>query len=182
MERNNLQTIYWKEDYKTKLQDYIMKEEKTITYLKKLIKYFQDNNITYYNKFDKRDFDKIKRYFDKMIYYNNCQDNFSISYNIDILGNKQLYLYINNEIQYTCDIEISSKHLDDSTTYNNVLEQAQNRLIYVQEKYKQNKKILKNFDLYFKQYNDKVRQFKKFIDNTKLDNIIDIYIYAGRED
>ena len=40
---NSLQTIYWKEDYKTKLKDMIMKEEKTIEYLENIIKYFEEN-------------------------------------------------------------------------------------------------------------------------------------------
>lgn len=184
MEKQNLTTIYRKEEYKNKLNDYIMKEEKTIKYLKKLIKYFNDNNIITYKKFDKRDLDKIKKEFEKMIYYNHCQDNFSISCNNGILGNeKTLYIYINNEQQYNCDISISHTNLYDNTTeYYNVVEQATNRLNYIEEKYKQNKKILKNFEAYFKQYNDKVREFKKFIDNTKLDNIIDIYIYAKEED
>ena len=117
-----------------------------------------------------------------MIYYNNCQDNFSVHYETTITGTKQLYIYINNEKQYSCDIEISCTHLDDSVEYNNVLLIAKNRLLYVEEHYKQNKKIFKNFDAYFKKYNDKVREFKKFIDTTHLNNIIDIYIYANEKD
>ena len=38
MERNQLSTIYWKKDYKTKLEDTIKKQEKTIKYLKNIIK------------------------------------------------------------------------------------------------------------------------------------------------
>jgi hypothetical protein len=182
MNRNNLQTIYWKKDYKIKLEDTIKKENLTIKYLNKIIKYFENNNITYYKKFDKRDFNKIQEYLKNMIYYNHCQDNFSISYNTSIIGTKVLYIYINNEKQYNCDIEISCTHLDNSTEYNNVLEIAKNRLEYVKTRYNENKKILKNFDKYMKQYNDKVRNFKKFIDTTHLNNIIDIYIYANEKD
>ena len=182
MEKNQLTTIFWKEDYKNKLKDYIMKEEKTVKYLKNIIKYFEESNIEKYQKFDKRDLNKIEKYLEKMLYYNNCQDNFSIHCNESIIGSKTLYIYINNEQQYNSDIEIYSKHLDDSIEYHNVKEQAINRLNYVNTKLKQNKKILKNFDTYFKKYNDKVREFKKFINNTNLNNIIDIYIYAREDD
>lgn len=180
----NLTTIYWKEDYKNKLTDYIMKEEKTTKYLKNIIKYFEENNIQQYNKFDKRDLTKIEKYLQdkKMIYYNHCQDNFSISCNESIIGSRTLYIYINNEQQYNSDIEIYSRHLDGSIEWHNVMEQAKNRLLYVETRLKENKKIYKNFDKYFKQYNNKVREFKKFIDTTKLNNIIDIYIYAREQD
>lgn len=183
MEKNNLYTIYYKEDYKNKLKDYIMKEEKTIKYLKTIIKYFEENNIEKYTKFDKRDFTKIENYLKdkKMVFYEHCQNNFSIFCKENVFG-KVLYIYINNEQQYNCDIEIYTKHLDNTIEFCNVLEQAKNRLLYVQARYKENKKILKNFDSYFKKYNDKVREFKKFIDSTSLNNIIDIYIYAGKED
>lgn len=184
MEKMNLTTIFWKEDYKRKLQDYITKEEKTIKYLKNIIKYFEENNIETYNKFDKRDLNKIIKYFEnkKMIYYNHCQDNFSISTNSQIITSKTLYIYINNEQQYNCDIDIYTKHLDDSIEYHNVKEQAINRLAYVEARYKENKKILKNFDKYMDQFNKKVIDFKRFINNTSLNNIIDIFIYAREED
>lgn len=184
MEKMNITTIFWKEDYKRKLQDYITKEEKTIKYLKNIIKYFEENNIETYNKFDKRDLNKIIKYFEnkKMIYYNHCQDNFSISTNSQIITSKTLYIYINNEKQYNCDIDIYTKHLDDSIEYHNVKEQAINRLAYVDARYKENKKILKNFDKYMDQFNKKVIDFKRFINNTSLNNIIDIFIYAREED
>ena len=182
MKNNQLTTIYWKKDYKTKLEDTIKKQEKTIKYLKNIIKYFENNNITYYKKFDKRDFNKIQEHLKNMIYYNNCQDNFSVNYQTNVIGTKTLYIYINNEKQFSCDIEISCTHLDDSVEYNNVLEIAKNRLEYVKAKYNENKKIFNNFDKYMKQYNDKVRDFKKFIDTTHLNNIIDIYIYANEKD
>lgn len=185
MEKNSLYTIYYKEDYKNKLKDYIMKEEKTIKYLKNIIKYFEENKIEKYSKFDKRDFTKIENYLKdkKMVFYNHCQDNFSIHCKEDILGKqKTLYIYINNEQQYNCDIEIYYKNYDGTIEFYNVQEQAKNRLLYVETRLKENKKILKNFDSYFKKYNDKVREFKKFIDSTSLNNIIDIYIYAGKED
>ena len=184
MEKMNLSTIFWKEDYKRKLQDYITKEEKTIKYLKNIIKYFEENNIETYNKFDKRDLNKIIKYFEdkKMIYYNHCQDNFSINTNSQIITSKTLYIYINNEKQCNCDIDIYTKHLDDSIEYHNVKEQAINRLAYVETQYKENKKILKNFDKYMDQFNKKVIDFKKFINNTSLNNIIDIFIYAREED
>lgn len=184
MEKMNLTTIFWKEDYKRKLQDYITKEEKTIKYLKNIIKYFEENNIETYNKFDKRDLNKIIKYFEnkKMIYYNHCQDNFSISTNSQIITSKTLYIYINNEQQYDCDIDIYTKHFDDSIEYHNVKEQAINRLAYVEARCKENKKILKNFDKYMDQFNKKVIDFKKFINNTSLNNIIDIFIYAREED
>lgn len=184
MEKNNLSTIYWKEDYKNKLNDYIMKEEITIKYLKNIIKYFETNNIEIYKKFDKRDLDKIKKYFEskKMLYYNHCQDNFYIGISETINGSKTLYIYINNDRQYNSDIEINYKHFDNSVDWYNVQEQAKNRLQHVEEKYKENKKILKNFDSYMQQFNNKVKDFKKFIDKTSLNNIIDIYIYAKEED
>lgn len=176
-----LETIYWKEDYKNKLLDYIYKEEITIKYLKSIIKYFEENNIEKYKKFDKRDLDKIKKYLEKMIFYKDCQNNFGIYCN-DEFKSKTLYIYVNNEKQYSCDIDICTTHLDGTTEFNDVLLQAKNRLLYVEERYKENKKLLKNFDTYFKKFNDKVRDFKKFIDDTNLNNIIDIYIYAGKED
>lgn len=184
MDRYNLSTIYYKEDYKNKLNDYIMKEEKSIKYLKNIIRYFEENNIEIYNKFDKRDLNKITTYFEnkKMIYYNHCQDNFSISCNETLSGSKTLYIYINNEQQYNSDIEIYTKHIDGTIEFHNVVEQAKNRLLYIETRYKENKKILKNFDSYFEQFNNKVRDFKKFIDKTSLNNIIDIYIYAREED
>ena len=37
-----LTTIFWKDDYKNKLEDDIMKEKTTIKYLKNLIKYFDE--------------------------------------------------------------------------------------------------------------------------------------------
>ena len=183
MDKNNLQTIYWKEDYKNKLKDMIMKEEKTIEYLNNIIKYFEENNIEKYKKFDKRDLDKIKKYLEEkgMLYYQNCGDNFSIHTKQGI-RTKTLYIYINNEEQYNCDIDISEVHYDGKIEYYNVVEQAKARLDYVKNLYEENTNILNNFDTYFKQYNDKVREFKQFIDTTHLNNIIDIYIYAGRED
>lgn len=183
MEKNqNLSTIFWMEDYKNKLKDYIKKEEITIKYLKNIIKYFETNNITIYKKFDKRDFDKIKKHLEKMLYYNDCGDNIGVYCNDDVLRNKELYIYVNNERQYNADIDIYTTHLDDTREYKNVLDQAKNRLEYVQTIYKQNKKILKNFDQYMDQFNKKVKDFKKFIDKTSLNNIIDIYIYARDED
>lgn len=181
MDKGQLTTIYYKQDYKTKLQDYISKEEKTIKYLKTMIKYFEDNNITTYNKFDKRDFNKIENYLkDKnAIYYNHCQDNFSVHYQKSIGGYLELYIYINNDRQYDSDIEIYKQNYDGSINYSNVLEQAKKRLEYVETRLKENKRLYKNFDKYIKQYNDKVREFKKFIDNTKINNILDIYVYAS---
>ena len=183
MDKSNLTTIYWKEDYKTKLKDMIMKEEKTIEYLNNIIKYFEENNIEKYKKFDKRDLDKIKKYLEEkgMLYYQNCGDNFSIHTQQGI-RTKTLYIYINNEQQYNCDIDISEVHYDKGIEFYNVVEQAKARLNYVNNLYEENTNILNNFDTYFKQYNDKVREFKQFIDSTHLNNIIDIYIYAGRED
>ena len=184
MERQNLITIHWKEDYKTKLKDYIMKEEKTIKYLKLIIEYFENNNIERYNKFDKRDFNKINDYLKskKMIYYNNCCDNVGVFVSTSIAGSKTLYLDINNEQQYNSDIEIYYQHLDNTIDFNNVLEIAKNRLQYVEEKYKENKKLLKNFDKCMQDFNNKVKDFKKFIDKTYLNNIIDIFIYANEND
>lgn len=184
MERQQLTTIFWKEDYKNKLNDYVKKEELTIKYLKNLIKYFNENDINIYKKFDKRDLNKIRKYLEdkKILYYNHCNSNLSIHCDENVIGNKELYIYINNEKQYNCNIEIYSRHLDDSTEYHNVKEQAINRLSYVEELYKENKKILKNFDKYMEQFNNHVKQFKKFIDKTSLNNIIDIYIYAREDD
>lgn len=183
MEKNqNLSTIYWKEDYKNKLKDYIKKEEITIIYLKNIIKYFETNNIEIYKKFDKRDLDKIKKHLEKMLYYNDCGDNFFISVSESVIGSKTLYIYVNNERQYSADIDINNKHLDESIDWKNVIEEAKNRLEYVEKIYKQNKKILKNFDSYMDQFNKKVKDFKNFIDKTSLNNIIDIYIYARDED
>lgn len=183
MDKSNLTTIYWKEDYKNKLKDMIMKEEKTIEYLQNMINYFEENKIEKYKKFDKRDLDKIKKYLEEkgMLYYQNCGDNFSIHSKQEI-RTKTLYIYINNEQQYNCDIDISNINYDGEIEYYNVVEQAKNRLNYVKARYEENTNILNNFDTYFKQYNDKVREFKQFIDTTHLNNIIDIYIYAGRED
>lgn len=180
---NSLQTIYWKEDYKTKLKDMIMKEEKTIEYLENIIKYFEENNIEKYKKFDKRDLNKIEKYLEDkgMVYYQNCGDNFSIHCKNEI-RTKTLYIYINNEQQYNCDIDICRTNYDGETEFYDVKEQAKNRLNYVKARYEENTNILNNFDTYFKQFNDKVREFKQFIDTTHLNNIIDIYIYAGRED
>ena len=180
---NSLQTIYWKEDYKTKLKDMIMKEEKTIEYLENIIKYFEENNIEKYKKFDKRDLNKIEKYLEDkgMLYYQNCGDNFSIHCKNEI-NTKTLYIYINNEQQYNCDIDISRTNYDGETEFYDVKEQAKNRLNYVKVRCEENTNILNNFDTYFKQYNDKVREFKQFIDTTHLNNIIDIYVYAGRED
>lgn len=180
---NSLQTIYWKEDYKTKLKDMIMKEEKTIEYLENIIKYFEENNIEKYKKFDKRDLNKIEKYLEDkgMVYYQNCGDNFSIHCKNEI-RTKTLYIYINNEQQYNCDIDICRTNYDGETEFYDVKEQAKNRLNYVKARYEENTNILNNFDTYFKQFNDKVREFKEFIDSTHLNNIIDIYIYAGRED
>lgn len=180
-----LTTIFWKDDYKNKLKDDIMKEKTTIKYLKNLIKYFNENNIETYKKFDKRDLDKIKKYLEskKMLFYKDCQNNFSIHAKDDILGkSKTLYIYINNEQQYSCDIEIFYKNYDGSIDFHNVKETAENRLQYIETKYKENKKILKNFDKYMDQFNKKVIDFKKFINNTSLNNIIDLYIYAREED
>lgn len=186
MERQQyLTTIFWKDDYKNKLEDDIMKEKTTIKYLKNLIKYFNENNIETYKKFDKRDLDKIKKYLEskKMLFYKDCQNNFSIHANDDTLGkSKTLYIYINNEQQYNCDIEIFYRNYDGSIDFHNVKETAENRLQYIEAKYKENKKILKNFDTYFKRFNDKVKDFKKFMDSTSLNNIIDMYIYAREED
>ena len=180
---NSLQTIYWKEDYKTKLKDMIMKEEKTIEYLENIIKYFEENNIEKYKKFDKRDLNKIEKYLEDkgMVYYQNCGDNFSIHCKNEI-NTKTLYIYINNEQQYNCDIDISRTNYDGETEFYDVKEQAKNRLNYVKVRCEENTNILNNFDTYFKQFNDKVREFKQFIDSTHLNNIIDIYVYAGRED
>ena len=180
---NSLQTIYWKEDYKTKLKDMIMKEGKTIEYLENIIKYFEENNIEKYKKFDKRDLNKIEKYLEDkgMVYYQNCGDNFSIHCKNEI-RTKTLYIYINNEQQYNCDIDICRTNYDGETEFYNVVEQAKARLDYVKARYEENTNILNNFDTYFKQYNDKVREFKQFIDSTHLNNIIDIYVYAGRED
>lgn len=184
MEKGQLTTIYYKQDYKTKLEDYIKKEEKTIKYLKAMIKYFEDNNITVYNKFDKRDFNKIENYLKdkKMIYYEHCQDNFSVHYQKSIGGYLELYIYINNDKQYDCDIEIYHQKYDGSIDYSNVLEQAKHRLEYVEARLKENKRLYNNFDKYIKQYNDKVRDFKKYIDSTHINNIIDIYVYANDND
>jgi hypothetical protein len=184
MENCQLTTIYYKQDYKTKLQDYINKEEKTIKYLKAMIKYFEDNNITLYNKFDKRDFNKIENYLKekKMIYYEHCQDNFSVHYQKSIGGYLELYIYINNEQQYNCDIEIYKQNYDGSINFSNVLEQAKKRLEYVETQIKENKRLFNNFDKYIKQFNDKVRDFKKFVDNTHINNILDIYVYANDKD
>lgn len=183
MDKSNLTTIYWKEDYKNKLKDMIMKEEKTIEYLNNMINYFEENNIEKYKKFDKRDLDKIKKYLEEkgMLYYKNCNSNFSI-HTKEFLGSKTLYIYLNNEQQYNCDIDINRRSLNGDLVFENVLEIAKARLNYVKARYEENTNILNNFDTYFKQYNDKVREFKQFIDTTHLNNIIDIYIYAGRED
>lgn len=178
MEKSNLTTIYWMEDYKSKLKDYIYKEEITIKYLNKLIEYFTKNNITVYKKFDKRDLDKIKNYFSDMIYYNHCQDNFNIFYKQKIRS-KELYIYINNEEQYSCNIDINHTNYDGSVEWYDVIEQANARLDYIKTKYIQNKNLLNNFDKYIDQYNNKVKEFKKFIDSTCLNNIIDIYIYCS---
>ena len=116
-----------------------------------------------------------------MLYYQNCGDNFSIHCKNEI-NTKTLYIYINNEQQYNCDIDISRTNYDGETEFYDVKEQAKNRLNYVKVRCEENTNILNNFDTYFKQYNDKVREFKQFIDTTHLNNIIDIYVYAGRED
>lgn len=183
MNKSNLTTIYWKEDYQNKLKDMIFKEEKTIKYLENIIKYFEENNIEKYKKFDKRDLDKIKKYLEEknMLFYENCGNNFSIHCKQEI-NTKTLYIYINNEQQYNCDIDISRTNYDGETEYYDVVEQAKARLEYVKARYEENTNILNNFDTYFKQFNDRVREFKQFIDSTHLNNIIDIYIYAGRED
>lgn len=179
---NKLETIFWKEDYKNKLEDMIMKEEKTIKYLNNIINYFQENKIEKYKKFDKRDLNKIIKYLEEKmtIYYKDCSNNFSIHCTENVCG-RTLYIYINNEQQYNCDIDIYTKHLMGDIEFCNVIEQAKNRLDYVKARYEENKNILENFDTYFKQYNDKVREFKDFIDTTHLNNIVDIYIYAGKE-
>ena len=179
---NELKTIFWKEDYKNKLEDMIMKEEKTIEYLNNIISYFQENKIEKYKKFDKRDLNKIIKYLEEKMttYYKDCSNNFSIHCTENVCG-KTLYIYINNEQQYNCDIDIYTKHLMGDIEFHNVIEQAKNRLDYVKARYEENKNILENFDTYLKQYNDKVREFKDFIDATHLNNIVDIYIYAGKE-
>lgn len=183
MEKMQLTTIHWKEDYKNKLTDRIHEEKQAVKYLKHLINYFEKENITIYNKFDKRDFNKIEDYLKdkKMIYYKDCTDNFYVGYKDSVVG-RDLYIYVNNKQQYNCDINIYDKHLDDSLTFNNVLEQAKNRLNYVETKLKEDENILKHFDVYFQRFNDKVKDFHDFIEKTKINNIIDIYIYANYKD
>lgn len=179
---NKLETIYWKDDYKIKLKDMIKKEGKVIEYLENIIDYFETNNIEKYKKFDKRDLDKIKKYLEEkgMLHYKDCGDNFSIHAKEEIRS-KVLYIYVDNEEQYNCDIEIFTRDYEGNVEFHNVIEQAKSRLEYVKAIYEQNNELLDNFDNCIKGFNNRVREFKSFIDNTHLNNIVDIYIYAGKE-
>lgn len=183
MQQQHLETIHqWKkEELTNKLKDEILKEQKTIKYLKLLKDYFTINNITSYKKFDKRDYNKIIDYFKnkKMIYYNYCDDNFNIHYTTQI-RTTYLYIYINNDEIYNARIDLLHYNYNGDLEEQNVLIQIDEKLNYINEKLKQNKKLLKNIDKYIDKFNDKVKDFYKFIyDDTHLNNIVDIYIYKG---
>lgn len=178
-----LETIFNRADIKEKLENKIFVLQKELEFSKILLQYFKDNNIETYKKFDKRDFDKILDYFNKSdfkLYYNHCQDNTNIHYKKDdINGSKYINLYVNNQVCYNSEVKVVNISFLGEITFTNVLEITTKNIEYITKNLDQNKKLLDNFDNVITEFNNKVKELKKFVDDTSINNIIDIYIYAS---
>lgn len=178
-----LETIYNVEKYRTDLHTKIDDLEVCENYLKLMVAYFQENNITEYNKFDKRDITKIKDCLEKYgfeCYYENCQDNVYVSFEKNTnTGNCEIYLVHNNKRLYDIDLRVyRTSWVDDSKRFDNVQEQTLNRLEYVHNRLVKLYELQANFDNVISTYNDKVRELKTLIDSRGLKELLDIYIYA----
>ena len=178
-----LEKIYNIEDKRTQLHDKINGLEIQKNYLQLLVGYFKDSNITKYNKFDKRDMNKIKDYLAKCgfeCYYSHCQDNVNIHFEKDrSTDDCDIYLVINNKRQYDIDIKVyRTSWVDNEKRFEDVQEQAINRLEYVSNRLDKLHELQANFDSTIKTYNDKVSELYNVVYNTGLKEIMDIYIYA----
>ncbi len=178
-----LEKIYNIENKRAQLHDKINGLEIQKNYLQLLVGYFKDNNITKYNKFDKRDMTKIKDYLAKCdfeCYYSHCQDNVNIHFEKDkITDDCDIYLIINNKRQYDVDIKVyRTSWVDNDKRFDNVQEQAINRLEYIHNRLVKLYELQANFDNVISTYNDKVRELKTLIDSRGLKELLDIYIYA----
>ena len=177
-----LEKIYNIENKRAQLHDKINGLEIQKNYLQLLVGYFKDNNITKYNKFDKRDMDKIKNYLEKSgfkCYYENCQDNIGIHFEKDkITDDCDIYLVISNKRQYNVDIKVyRTSWVDNEKRFEDVQEQSINRLEYVTNILDKLYELQANFDSTIKTYNDKVSELYNIVYNRGLNDVVDIYIY-----
>lgn len=172
-----LETIYNVEKYRTDLHNKINVLEISKNYMGLMVAYFTEKNITTYKKFDKRDLDKIKTYLEAngfKIYYNNCQDNVGL-YREDT----NLYLYIANKQIYSTDLQLYSyNYISETKTFLDVQEQAKNKLESITKQLEDCQKLQANFDEYIQRFNDKVKELDNLVNDTKLEEVLDIYIYA----
>lgn len=127
--------------------------------------------------------DKIKDYLAKYgfeCYYESCQDNINVQFEKnETTRDCDIYLMINNKRQYDVDIKVyCTSWVNNEKRFEDVQEQAINRLEYVSNRLDKLHELQANFDSTIKTYNDKVNELYNVVYNTGLKEIMDIYIYA----